>query len=77
MTKIKFYKGLRKSYDITKHGTGQYYAFDTGEILVNGKAYGGVSLAQFETKAEELGSQINDITSKLNELEQSFDQGTY
>ena len=77
MTKIKFYKGLRSSYNLKEHGTGQYYAYDTGEILVNGKAYGGVSLAQFETKAEELGSQINDITSKLNELEQSFDQGTY
>lgn len=70
MTKIKFYKGLRKSYDIKKHGTGQYYAFDTGEILINGKAYGGVSLAQFEAK-------VNDITDKLDELEQSFNQGTY
>lgn len=68
MTKIKFYKGLRNSYDIKKHGTGQYYAFDTGEILVNGKAYG---------VSKELVSQINDITDKLGELEQSFDQGTY
>jgi hypothetical protein len=59
MTKIKFYKGLRSSYDIKKHGTGQYYAFDTGEILVNGKAYG---------VSKELSSQINDITNKLNEL---------
>lgn len=68
MTKIKFYKGLRKSYNIKKHGAGQYYAFDTGEILVNGKAYG---------VSEELRNQINDITHKLNELQQSFDQGTY
>lgn len=68
MTKIKFYKGLRSSYNIKKHGTGQYYAFDTGEILVNGKAYG---------VSKELSGQINDITSKLAELEQSFDQGTY
>jgi hypothetical protein len=65
MTKIKFYKGLRSSYNIKEHGTGQYYAYDTGEILVNGKAYG---------VSKELVSQI---TSKLNELEQSFDQGTY
>ena len=68
MTKIKFYKGLRRSYDIKRHGDGQYYAFDTGEILVNGKAYG---------VSKELNSQINGITNKLNELEQSFDQGTY
>jgi hypothetical protein len=65
MTKIKFYKGPRSSYNIKEHGTGQYYAYDTGEILVNGKAYG---------VSKELVSQI---TSKLNELEQSFDQGTY
>ena len=77
MTKIKFYKGLRSSYDIKRHGDGQYYAFDTGEILVNGKAYGGVSLAQFEAKTKELDNQINDITNKLDELEKSFDQGTF
>jgi hypothetical protein len=65
MAKIKFYKGLRNSYNIKEHGDGQYYAFDTGEILVNGKAYG---------VSKELVSQI---TSKLDELEQSFDQGTY
>jgi hypothetical protein len=68
MTKIKFYKGLRSSYNIKEHGTGQYYAFDTGEILVNGKAYG---------VSKELVTQINDNTNKLDELEQSFDQGTY
>jgi hypothetical protein len=68
MAKIKFYKGLRRSYDITRHGDGQYYAFDTGEILVNGKAYG---------VSKELVTQINDNTNKLDELEQSFDQGTY
>ena len=68
MTKIKFYKGRRSSYNNEIHGDGQYYAFDTGEILVNGKAYG---------VSKELVSQINDITNKLDELEQSFDQGTY
>jgi hypothetical protein len=68
MAKIKFYKGLRSSYNIKEHGTGQYYAFDTGEILVNGKAYG---------VSKELVTQINDNTNKLDELEQSFDQGTY
>lgn len=39
---IKFYRGLRANYVQETHGSGIYFATDTGEILHNGKSYSGV-----------------------------------
>lgn len=37
----KFYRGLKRKYDMAKHGQGIYFATDTNEILMNGKPYTG------------------------------------
>lgn len=39
---IKFYRGLRNLYDSNTHGSGIYFATDTGEILHDGKSYSGL-----------------------------------
>lgn len=39
---IKFYRGLRNSYDAALHGTGIYFATDTFEILHGGNSYSGL-----------------------------------
>lgn len=38
---IKFYRGLKTNYVLETHGSGIYFATDTYEILMNGKAYVG------------------------------------
>lgn len=47
---IKFYRGLKANYVLETHGSGIYFATDTYEILMNGKAYvgevSGVSLSE-------------------------------
>ena len=50
---IKFYRGLRSSYVESAHGTGIYFATDTGEILHNGKSYSGLL---------EVGKSVEDIS---------------
>lgn len=37
----KFYRGLKRKYDMAKHGQGIYFATDTKEILMNGVPYTG------------------------------------
>ena len=39
---IKFYRGLRASYNVETHGTGIYFATDTLEIIHNNKSYSGL-----------------------------------
>ena len=39
---IKFYRGLRNSYNVTTHGSGIYFATDTFEILHGGNSYSGL-----------------------------------
>ena len=39
---IKFYRGSRASYDLSKHGQGIYFATDTYEIIHNDKSYSGL-----------------------------------
>ena len=39
---IKFYRGLKNSYDSTLHGSGIYFATDTFEIIHNGNSYSGL-----------------------------------
>lgn len=40
MAQVKFYRGLRASYDSTTHSNGIYFATDTHVILMNGVEYG-------------------------------------
>jgi hypothetical protein len=39
---IKFFRGLRASYDVTTHGAGIYFATDTFEIIHNNASYSGL-----------------------------------
>lgn len=38
---INFFRGPKKSYDITEHGSGIYFATDTKEIIMGGNCYTG------------------------------------
>lgn len=41
MNNIKFYRGLKSSYDASVHSNIIYFTTDTQEIIVNGKSYSG------------------------------------
>ena len=43
MTELQFFRGLKDSYDVDKHGSGIYFATDTGEIIHNDKSYSGLT----------------------------------
>lgn len=58
---IKFYKGLRASYDLEDHGRGIYFATDSGEILANGVSYGLSTLAK-----NEIYAAINSVVAGVN-----------
>ena len=46
MAQLKFYRGLKANYVAeTTHKDGIYFATDTNEILMNGKAYTGALAA--------------------------------
>lgn len=50
---IKFFRGLRASYDVTTHGAGIYFATDTFEIIHNNASYSGLL---------QEGKSVKDIT---------------
>lgn len=58
---IKFYRGLKNSYNLEDHGRGIYFATDSGEILANGVSYGLSTLAR-----NEIYSAINSVVAGVN-----------
>lgn len=62
---IKFFRGLRSSYNVLDHGQGIYFATDTKEVLMNGEAYTG-------PKQEECKHQWIDV---VGSIEEAFNQG--
>ena len=58
---IQFFRGLKASYDLTAHGRGIYFAYDSGEILANGVSYGLSTLAR-----NEIYSAINSVVAGVN-----------
>ena len=62
---INFYRGLKKSYNVSDHGEGIYFATDTKEVLMNGEAYTG-------PKQEECKHQWIDV---VGSIEEAFTQG--
>ena len=48
MSLVKFYRGMRESYNETTHADGVYFASDKQLIMMNGVEYGGVNMSQFE-----------------------------
>lgn len=62
---IKFFRGLKKSYNVLDHGDGIYFATDTKEVLMNGEAYTG-------PKQEECKHQWIDV---VGSIEDAFTKG--
>jgi hypothetical protein len=62
---IKFFRGLKSSYNVTDHGEGLYFATDTKEVLMNGEAYTG-------PKQEECKHQWIDV---VETIEEAFTKG--
>lgn len=65
MSKIKFFRGPKKSYSVVEHGEGIYFAEDSGEVLMNSKAYTG-------PKAERCKQQWLDVKATI---EEAFSEG--
>lgn len=61
----KFYRGLKTKYDIAKHGQGIFFATDTNEILMNGKAYIGSAKASLDEVKGLMG--WNDVVGSVEE----------
>ena len=40
MALVKFFRGIRNNYSQSTHADSVYFATDTQELLLNGKAYG-------------------------------------
>lgn len=65
---VKFYRGLKASYNVTTHADGIYFATDVGQILMNGVEYGGdsdkkVANVELNTQANGIVITYTDTTS--------------
>lgn len=65
---VKFYRGLKASYNATTHADGIYFATDVGQILMNGVEYGGdsdkkVANVELNTQANGIVITYTDTTS--------------
>lgn len=59
---IKFFRGLRASYDVTTHGAGIYFATDTFEIIHNNASYSGLLQEDKSVKDITLVNGVMTIT---------------
>lgn len=59
---IKFYRGSRASYDLSKHGQGIYFATDTYEIIHNDKSYSGLLEESKSVKDITLSEGVMTVT---------------
>lgn len=65
---VRFYRGLKASYNVTTHADGIYFATDVGQILMNGVEYGGdsdkkVANVELNTQANGIVITYTDTTS--------------
>ena len=65
---VRFYRGLKASYNATTHADGIYFATDVGQILMNGVEYGGdsdkkVANVELNTQANGIVITYTDTTS--------------
>lgn len=65
---VRFYRGLKASYDATTHANGIYFATDVGQILMNRVEYGGdsdkkVANVELNTQANGIVITYTDTTS--------------
>jgi hypothetical protein len=65
---VRFYRGLKASYNATTHDNGIYFATDVGQILMNGVEYGGdsdkkVANVELNTQANGIVITYTDTTS--------------
>ena len=70
---VRFYRGLKASYDATTHANGIYFATDVGQILMNGVEYGGdsdkkVANVELNTQANGIVITYTDTTSTTSFL---------
>lgn len=65
---VRFYRGLKASYNATTYANGIYFATDVGQILMNGVEYGGdsdkkVANVELNTQANGIVITYTDTTS--------------
>ena len=65
---VRFFRGLKASYEATTHADGIYFATDVGQILMNGVEYGGdsdkkVANVELNTQANGIVITYTDTTS--------------
>lgn len=61
---IKFFRGLKSSYNVLDHGDGIYFATDTKEVLMNGGAYTGPKQEECKHQWIDVVGSIQDAFSK-------------
>lgn len=64
MSNINFFRGPKKSYSLTEHGEGIYFAEDSGEILMNAKVYTGPKKKQCEQQWLDVKATIEEAFSE-------------
>ena len=78
MAILKFYRGLRASYNAGTHADGIYFCTDTGQIMLNDKQYGGSSAKTVaDVTLEESVLKITYTDTSSEELDLSVLGGAY
>lgn len=64
MAQLKFYRGLKANYVAeTTHKDGIYFATDTNEILMNGKAYTGALANTLKQAKDYADTKVSDVSN--------------
>lgn len=61
---IKFFRGPKKSYSVTEHGEGIYFAEDTKEVIMNAGVYTGPKPKEHKQEWVEVVATIEEAFSK-------------
>lgn len=77
MSKIKFFRGPKKSYNVKEHSEGIYFAEDSGEVIMNAKAYTGPKHEECKQEWLDVVATVEEAFSKGGMVTLSEDKDIY